>query len=373
LAFGSGSLDDRGIVFYILLGTMSLHRLQDRRFLILRKNRYDDLYCEQGIKALGVHFMGAIKMLGLLRKRSYPIGVDMQNQSVKLVQLGDNGKGVSLVAAGMKNRPAEIKPGSSQWQRWAIDTIKKLTAEGGFRGRNVVGAIPANDVFIDNLRMPGSSGGTIEEAVFPRIKQKLPFSPEDAIIKCIATEENNVVVMATDKQKINRHLAIYEKASLRIKSIDVWPTALVASYAKFFGRRSSDRQAVVMLIEIEQERSNLVICRHKNPLFARSIPIGSESLDCDDGIKRLVSKISGCKVNFRAMYKNVDIERLIFLTGQNVERRICMTIAKKAEMPAQVGDCLAALNGENTVELGIDRRNSAENWTTAFGLSSLRN
>jgi hypothetical protein len=82
------------------------------------------------------------------------------------------------------------------------------------------------------------------------------------------------------------------------------------------------------------------------------------------------------------MYHNPQIERLIFLSSRTEDRDICETIAKKLEMPAQVGDCLAAAEAADPYRLSredktfreqpgipIDRRNNQVNWSIAFGLS----
>ncbi len=314
--------------------------------------------------------------------RLCPIGIDMGDDALTVIQLEDNGKGINLIAGGSKKRPENIEPGSSSWQRWTIDTIRELITNGKFRGRDVVAAIPPSEVFIDHIKMPKMEKDKLEDAVFSKVKQKLPFEPDDAMIKCIPAEEDNILVIATERKKIDRHLAIYEEANLQIKSIAVWPTAMTNSYARFFGRRKSDAEAIVMLLDVDASNTNVVICRHKNPLFARSISIGTKHLNgtrpsgeansetsSNGMISRLVLELAACRRRFSAMHEGTRIERLIFLSVQSVDREICTTIAKQMEMPAQLGDCLAAVDTANLYELGIDRRQCKVNWATAFGLS----
>jgi len=339
-------------------------------------------------------------MFSFLKGRVYPIGVDVVRDSLKLAQLGNNVKGIHLIAGGSENRPADVKPGSGDWQRWAIEAIKKLIANDRFHGRNVIAAIPASEVFIDQIKVPGipkTNDWKPDDAVFSKVKQKLPFEAEDAMIKCIPTEVDIVLILATERKIIDRHLAIFEKAGLAIKSIGVWPAALTNSYTSFFGRRKTDMEAIVMLVEIEASCTNVVICRHKNLLFARSIPIGAEQLNRKkaletllsstshvptlqyvansgssqdgDAVTGLVLELTACRRHFGSMYKRAQIERLIFLSGQTIDRDICGTIAEQLEIPAQMGDCLAAAETEDPYRLGIDRRGCRVNLATAFGLS----
>jgi type IV pilus assembly protein PilM len=323
-------------------------------------------------------------MFNLLKKHVYSIGVDVSEDGLKLVQLGNNGNAVSLIAGVSENQPEGIDAGSIDWQKWVIQAVQQLTSNGNFQGKEVIAAMPACDVFIDNMKMPKAEDGDLQNAVFSRIKQKLPFEavPDNTMIKYVQTEQDNVLVMAIERKIIDRHLAIYEKAGLTIKSIGVWPFALVNCYTKFFGRRASDLQTIVMLIYIEPNSTNVVICRHKNLLFARCIPIGATQLDDEPVMTRLVLELTASRRQFGTLQRNCQIERMIFLSSRAADRDKCLTIAKQLEMPAQVGDCLAAvempdsigLNGADTSNgmyhgTQIDRRDCQLNWAVAFGLS----
>jgi len=333
-------------------------------------------------------------MLGLTKNHTYSIGVDISDNDLKLAQLGNNGNGISLIDGGIESLPEDIKSGSSEWQRWAIETIRRLTANGNYQGRFVTAAIPVGDVFIDYVRMPRindelqnakkgifGSGDKLADTIFSKVKQKLPFEPvkENAMIKYIPTEDDNVLVMATERKIIDRHLAIYENADLKIRSIGVWPMALTNTYVKFFGRRKTDIEAVVMLICVEPDRTNVVICRHKNLLFARSISTGLKHLGDEKAMTRLALELTASKSHFSSMYRNARIERMVFLSSQAIDKDMCATMAKQLELPAQIGDCLAAVEITNPCRLGIDRRAAAFaqtslgqqeiNWAAAFGLS----
>jgi Tfp pilus assembly PilM family ATPase len=324
------------------------------------------------------------KMFGLLKKHTYSIGIDVEDYNLRLAQLSSNGKGLNLLAGKNQDRPDDMKPGSSDWQRWAIENIHLSTVYGSFRGKEVVATMPTSEVFIDHIKKPKADNGKLQDAIFSKIKQKLPFEPlqKNTMIQYIPTEQDNILVMATERKIVDRHLAIYEEAGLAIKSICVWPVALTSCYMRFFGRRKSDLEAIVVLVYIERNHTNVVICRHKNPLFARSLSIGAERLDDEKVVSRLVLELTACKRQFGLLYRNAQIERLIFLSGQAVERDTYATIAKQMEMPAQMGDCMAAVNIPDTCHLGkefksdkkhvngpVDRRDCQVNWAVAFGLS----
>jgi hypothetical protein len=319
----------------------------------------------------------------------------MADDALKVAQLVNEEKSINLIAGGSKNRPMNIEPGSADWQKWAIQALCELTANGEFQGRDIVAAIPARDVFIEHAKIPKikddvrkamksflAQSDKLQDVIISKIKPKLPFEPDDAVIKYIPTEGDNILVMAVQRNIVDRHLAIYENANFQIKSIAVWPTALTTSYTSFFGRRKTDIEAIVMLTCIEPDCTNVVISRHKDLLLARSIPIGAKQLNrppesdkgpvqgqSDEMMTRLVLELTACKRQLGSTHRNAQIERLIFLANQVVDKNICETIAKKLEMPAQMGDCLAAVEISDPYSVGIDRRDCKVNWATAFGLS----
>jgi len=310
-------------------------------------------------------------MFGFGKKNSYLIGVDLGSDCVKLAQLANGTEERHLISVLCVDRPADITAGTARWQRWAIDAMRESTANGQFKSKEVVAALPARDVFIDHLRWPKKFDGKIEDAIFAKIKQKLPFEPiqKNTLIKYIPAEQDNVIVLAAERTVIDRHLAIYERAGLSIKSIGVWPVALANCYAQFFGRRKTDLDSIVMLLDIHPDGTHVVISRHKNPLFACYIPVGSRQLKEEAAVGRLVMELTACRREFMSLYKNVQIERLIFLSGLAVDAEAYRTVAKQLEVQAQMGDCMAAVEVRDPDHFGLERRNGTTSWALAFGLS----
>lgn len=308
-------------------------------------------------------------MFDFLKNRAYPIGVDITDDGLRMAQLSEGGESLVLLSGGSKSCPPDILPGTAQWQKWAIEAMRTLSIKGRFSGKYVVASIPPSDVFIDHLKVARSDNRNFDETVLLKAKQKLPAEFEDAMVKYITAEEDNIVIIATSRVMIDRHLAIYEKSGLKIKSIGVWPLALTNAYMRFFGRRATDIETVVMLIDVGILRTNVAISRHKGLLFSRSIPIGIKLLQTGDMINRLIAELTGCRQNFSSIYKKAKVERMIFMSGQSVDRDIYTVIAKQLQLPAQIGDCLSAVKTVKHRNMDMERRNCQFSWATAFGLS----
>jgi len=313
-----------------------------------------------------------------LKKRIFPIGADLGSGYLKMAQLGFDGNQFFLHAARREEKPKDIEPGSAQWQRWVAQAAKVMIGSGGFSGKRIVTAMPADDVFIDQIKIPKTADEKIEEVVLANIRPKLPFDAADAMVKYVVSDkhggngEMGVLVMAGQRQTVDRHLAIYEKAGLEICGISVWPLAMTNSYVKFFGRRAQDREVMAMLIDIGANHTNIVICRHSNLLLARMIKIGFRQLKYNETIERLMDEINACCRYFELFSNGAQINRMVLISGQSVDRIICEKVAelaKEMQIPAQIGDVLAAVQVRRGSHFDIERRGRQVDWATAFGLS----
>ena len=318
-------------------------------------------------------------MFKVLKKKVCAIGVDLGSSYLRMAQLGCVGNGMYLHAVGCSQKPEGLESGSSDWQRWAANETKSLVKKYGFKGRKVVTALPSDDVFIDQIRLPKMSEDKLGDAVFSKVKQKLPFDSGQAMLKYVIADgirtrggDMDVLVMATDKVKVDRHLAIYEKAGLDIQSISVWPFAMTNSFVEFFSRRREEHNMVAMLMDIGNNNTNIVICRHSSLLFARVIPMGFGSLEDEGTMDRLMSEVGACSRYFESISGGMRIQRLVFLAGQDVQQSVCGKVADYAQqmqIPAQIGDVLTAIETKNSCESNIDKSESHIDWATSFGLS----
>lgn len=313
-------------------------------------------------------------MLSFLKRKIFPIGVDMGSETLKMAQLVHEKDGLRVIAGTKDDLPPDVKLGTSQWQHWVIKTIRQMVSQGTFKGRKVVTALPVDEVFIDQIKVPRMPEDKLKDAVLGKIASRLPFESKDALVQYVVTNaaaETDVLVMATERTKVDRHLAIYEKAGLQVQAIGVWPLSMVAGYTNFFGRRKSDMEVTVMLLEVGANFTKVAICRHKHLLFARLVSIGIKQLANEEVVNRLVLELTSCARYFEGATKGAHIDRLIFLTGQATDKNLCGNIVQLAQhlhVPAQIGDVLAAVEMEQPGK-NFERRGSQVNWTSSFGLS----
>ncbi len=319
------------------------------------------------------------EMFSVLTKKVCPIGVDLGSSYLRMAQLGSNGHGLYLHGVGCEKKPEDMEAGSSEWQRWAAKTVKRIMKRGGFKGKKAVTALPSHDVFIDQIRIQRMPEKKIGEAVVANVRQKLPFDADHATIKYVVAEqmglrtsEMDVLVMVVDSIIVERHLAIYENAGLDVQNINVWPFAMANSFVEFFSRRREEQDKVAMLLDVATTSTNIVICRNRDLLLARVVGLGCDNLQQDEMIERLISEIDACSRYFEFHCGGMHIERLVFLAGKHADKRICSKLtemAQRMQIPAQIGDVLTAVDMRPGCEARVSRCDSQLDWSMSFGLS----
>ena len=314
--------------------------------------------------------------LSLMKKKVYPAGVDLNNGYLKIAQLGINGKGLYLHAGALEAKPEELEFGTAAWQKWAVATTREMISRGGFSGKGVIASIPSEDIFIEQIKVASST--ELEQAVFSKIKSKLPFDSAGAMVNYVVTgssadgKETDVLVMAAARDTVNRQLAIYEKAGLEIKGISVWPLAMANSFAKFFARRQTDKDVAAMLLDIDVNHTKIVISKQDDLLFARLIPIGFRQLALPEMVDKLISETDACSRYFENTVKDAAVQRLVFFSGKSVDEVVCEKVSKLAQrmqVPAQLADVMSAVEVRSGCDIFVDRRGCQVDWSIAFGLS----
>ena len=76
-------------------------------------------------------------MLSFLRKKTYPIGIDMGSYSLKIIQLECAEGAIELKAAAKAVLPDEIRDDPWELHNWYISTIRELLASKPFKGKKV--------------------------------------------------------------------------------------------------------------------------------------------------------------------------------------------------------------------------------------------
>lgn len=111
-------------------------------------------------------------MFKALKNKVCAIGVDLGSSYLRMAQLGGTGRDMYLHAVACSQKPEDVQSGGGDWQRWAAKETKELVKKYGFKGKKVVTALPSDDVFIDQIKLPKMQEDKLGDAVFSKVKKK---------------------------------------------------------------------------------------------------------------------------------------------------------------------------------------------------------
>ncbi len=91
----------------------------------------------------------------------------------------------------------------------------------------------------------------------------------------------------------------------------------------------------------------------------------------EPSIESLSAELTKCLRYYQSVFKNNTVERIIFVGGGAHDMNVCQEVARRLNMPAQVGDPLLLTEHDPAcgVEGGLDRRQCHPDWAVAVGLS----
>jgi Tfp pilus assembly PilM family ATPase len=157
---------------------------------------------------------------GLNIRGQQPIGLDIGHNSIKMIQLVINDEQISVVAADETRIDASMNGEEQARRSFIISAIKRMLANGGFQGRNVVSCLPSNKLRITSLRLAEAEKYGIEQALRKEVAHRFGLDPDkDSMDYMVAGSvrqgdevKNELILFAADNETIKSHIATLEEA-----------------------------------------------------------------------------------------------------------------------------------------------------------------
>ncbi|MBN2217965.1 MAG: pilus assembly protein PilM [Pirellulales bacterium] len=218
------------------------------------------------------------------RQGAGPIGVDLGSRSIKLVQLSVDRTRVRDAVCWDLPLVAASDPASRE--RQMVDMLTQAREGRDFRGRDAVFCLNTADLFIQNMRVPQTSGDQLRQVVEKEAAGRVPFEADQTEMRFFEADtvrqgdayRREVIVLACRQPSVQAILDVAEATGLNPVAIDAAPAALLRCYAAQF-RRSSDEEVCAMFISIGASCTTLVIARGENPQFIKQIDFGGRQMD----------------------------------------------------------------------------------------------
>ncbi|MHC4622586.1 MAG: pilus assembly protein PilM [Planctomycetota bacterium] len=215
-----------------------------------------------------------------------PIGLDIGHRSIKMIQLAIDGGRIAVLAAAKTQLESAVSDDPKDRRCFIVSAIKRMLADGKFRGRNVVSCLPNDQLKITSLRLGDTGSEQIESALAREVMQRFGMDPSrDTINYMLAGDvlqgdevKNEFVVFAADNESVKSHIELLEEAGLRPVGIDAVPCALFRTFERLL-QREQDKEHSAVFIDVGSRFTTVVFGRGREVSFVKQIPIGGSDFN----------------------------------------------------------------------------------------------
>lgn len=217
-----------------------------------------------------------------LRKRHSPIGICLDGDVIRMLQLVTHGE-TARVHAACEIEVGDADRGEPPWSDALASRIQKARQTGGFHGHRAIVALPSDTLIERHVKVEATEGQARTDALLFELE---PSFPGDApIVQHLDVGEvmergerrHELIVLAAGLKPVNALLDFLERADLEPIAIDAPGCALIRCFMHR-RRRSSDSETQTAILHIGADATLMTITAGGHPMFMKQLPLGSKQL-----------------------------------------------------------------------------------------------
>ncbi|WP_223879284.1 pilus assembly protein PilM [Chitinimonas arctica] len=230
--------------------------------------------------------------LDFLKPKAPPlIGVDISTSAIKMVELSEAGKHLTIERYVIVPLPKDsVSDGNIVNLELVGDAVKSAWRMLGTRVKSVALALPAAAVITKKITVPaGQTENELEMQVETEANQYIPFALDEVNLDfqvlgpSLATpDEVEVLIAASRKEKVEDRVAALEAAGLKTLVMDVESFATQAAYElieRQLPKTSADQ--VVAIVDIGAAMMHINVLRNGQQIYSREQAFGGNQLTQD--------------------------------------------------------------------------------------------
>ena len=228
--------------------------------------------------------------LDFLQAKSPPlIGVDISTSSIKMVELGDAGKGLRRIERYTIEPLAKeaVADGNIVNLEAVAEAIKHAWRHMGTRTKNVALALPAASVITKKIIVPaGLNDNELELQVESEANQYIPFALDEVNLDFQVLgpapndpDEVEVLIAASRKEKVDDRVAAIESAGLKALVLDVESFATQTAYELIAPQLpESGQDQMIAIVDIGSTMIHVNVLLNNQSVYTREQTFGGNNL-----------------------------------------------------------------------------------------------
>ncbi|MEK7527832.1 MAG: type IV pilus assembly protein PilM [Patescibacteria group bacterium] len=208
------------------------------------------------------------------------VGIDLGMGSIKVVALSRNGESYFLDLIGEAKTPRLdwYKTGGKKAMEEVAKVLKNLLKELKVDKRQVVASLPENEVVSRLVSLPPLKENEIGDALKFEAETFVPYPLDQVLIDYEVMETDDagrltVFAIAARNDLIAAYIKLFKMAGLEMAAIE----SPAVSARRLINQMGVSAESV-MMFDIGEKFSDIISFNKGNIFFARSLPIGGESI-----------------------------------------------------------------------------------------------
>jgi type IV pilus assembly protein PilM len=215
-----------------------------------------------------------------MAKKQYTIGLDIGSHSIKLVQIKESKKGLSLENFALSILPNDAIYEGGIRDRDAVKTaIQNLVSTHNLKTKNVALSVGGHSVIIKKISLPAMSDEELAESIHWEAEQYIPFDLEEVyldyeILQVRADQgQMDVLLVAGKKDVVNQYADLIREVGLKPVIVDTDCFAIQNAFEINYDLFSDD---LICIIHVGSENLNINILANGLTTFTRDLQMGGD-------------------------------------------------------------------------------------------------
>lgn len=215
----------------------------------------------------------------------YPIGLDISDSSLKLVQLNKRRNIFKIQAIGKMDFPEKLlDKGEVINKETLIKAIKAITEKpqyGKVSSNEAIVCLPESKTFIKLIQVE-KTPNAIENIIEAEIEKHVPMAISDVYYdwQVIGSTRHHQLVLTgvAPKKTINQYTKIMEEAGLSVVAFEIESIAICRSLLAEERKKFKGEAKNYLILDIGATRTGLTVYSKNTILFTISIPISGNEI-----------------------------------------------------------------------------------------------
>lgn len=227
----------------------------------------------------------------ILNGSAYPVGLDISDQSIKLIQLDKVRDKIKIQAIGKINLAKNvIENGEILNKSELIKSIKRLLDNplyGKVSSREIIASLPESKTFVKLIEIE-KSPNPLEEVISHEIEKHVPMAINEIYYDWQIIKEDMekylVLIGAAPRKIVNDYTDMLDEAKLSPMALEIEPVAICRSLLMEENPKyntkytTTDAKGNFAIIDIGANHTSMTYYSKNTILFTMSIPLSGEQV-----------------------------------------------------------------------------------------------